>query len=240
MSPEQEIDAILQRLDASEPDRWLAQYRESLRKLRDLRSAAPALQAFAEQLERLDTPKVSDEWKLCLLLTALVPQRPASALAIAEAVIAKPGSRLKAEYVRLVDSVEGPGANEVLVRLLNGPDRDGLDDDARAELIRSLELRGVTEARSAMSRYLDASEAKVRHAAIRYLFEQDALEVGGLLVGRIPIEEDPDVLQIMITTLVAWQQRSAVPALQELRDSDWAHNDEDVAEMISQGIAQLT
>ncbi len=241
MNPATESDAILTRLDRSAPDRWTSTYNESLHALTHLaHDADDALQKRSEDLSRVMAPPVSEEWKLCLLLRVLATRRPSFALQIAAAAAARARARLKSEYVKIIDSVEVEGAGDVLVSMLQGAEHDGLDDDAREEIIRALGPRTVTGAASAVSQYIAAAADKVRSAAIRYLLDHDARDSGDMLVERIPVEEDPDVLEVIVEAMISWQRRDAVPAMKKLLDSDWAHNDEEVAHTLTRGIDRLT
>jgi hypothetical protein len=239
MSTATEIDAILTRLDGSAPDHWMSTYNESLHTLTHLaHDADDALQKRAEDLSRVMAPPVSEEWKLCLLLRVLATRRPSCALQLAAAAAAR--ARLKSEYVKVIDSVEAEGSGDTLVRMLQGVDHDGLDDDAREEIIRSLGPRTVADAASAVSQYVAAAADKVRSAAVRYLLDHDAHDSGDMLLERILIEEDPDVLEVIVEAMISWQRRDAVPVMKALLDSDWAHNDEEVAQTLTRGIDRLS
>jgi hypothetical protein len=165
----------------------------------------------AERL--LDAMPDAEEGDLWVVLGAVQRRHQADAARLIVRAMEHPATGLKEWYAALLDDL---GREDLVVPTLVHALDAGLRGTPRADaslIIRALHSRRAGEALAAVRPYVAHADVSARGAALGFLWDYDDSGATDLLVGRLHRETDPDLLAVVIDTLLALDCRGAVPAL---------------------------
>jgi len=225
------------------PDETKARLREALRRRyesRQHKGAALAEPDLTGELERVDaadrglllslTEDLLDELDredptaaaevnhaLHLLFEFFQIRDIAEVRPVVERAVLHPGFRQKARYLQLLEEFADERSAPVLVEVLahnRGSSEDDIDTRVAALEALHLQPRPLADPDPVLAMFDDQS-SRVRLAAMRYVWTHRVAEAGDLLVRRIAVESDPDVLSLMLETIEQLGRVDALPACEE-------------------------
>ncbi|MFO0569016.1 MAG: HEAT repeat domain-containing protein [Polyangiaceae bacterium] len=156
-------------------------------------------------------------WAVMARSTALGARLCTSAIVGGRVASAEP-------YVDIWDDLPGKEAVGPLARVLGMREvRGDFEGIVRRKAIASLTRYRAVDAAPTVLTHLTHSEQSVRLAAAEFVSRLDVREASPILIERLPLEDDPVVVQVFVECLGRWGDRSVVPTLRSLL----AHADDD-------------